>query len=63
MTRAAARERLQVMRLFVSGLNTVAIGQYFGLREPDVERLIHTRTCRDMQREIRMLRDILDAIP
>lgn len=62
MTRAAARERLQVMRLFVSGLNTVEIGRHVQLREPDVERLIHTRTCRDMRREIRMLNDMLDAI-
>lgn len=62
MTKAAARERLQVMRLFSLGHNTAEIARFADIPEADVERLIHSRTCRDMRREINMLRNIVDAI-
>ncbi len=58
MTRAAARERLTVMTLFVGGHNTAEIARRMDLPESDVERLIHTRTCIDMRREISMLRSM-----
>lgn len=61
-SKTATRERLQVMRLFVSGMNTMAIARFMEIPEPDVERIIHTRMCRDMQREIRSLKDLLEAI-
>lgn len=61
-SKTATRERLQVMRLFVSGMNTMAIARFMEIPEPDVERIIHTRMCRDMQREIRSLKDQLEAI-
>lgn len=61
MTRAAARERLAVITLFLGGNNTAEIARRINLAESDVERLIHTRTCRDMRREIRMLRAIAEA--
>lgn len=63
MTRAAARERLQVMQLFRGGNNTAEIARRIGLAESEVERLIHTRTCRDMKREISMLRTIAESAP
>lgn len=62
MNKYAVRERLQIMQLFTSGMNTAEIGRHLDLPEPDIERIIHTRTCRDMQREIRMLRDLRDCV-
>jgi hypothetical protein len=62
MNKWAIRERLQVLQLFTSGNNTAQIAQFMDLPEPDVERLIHTRTCRDMRREMRMLRDLRDCV-
>jgi hypothetical protein len=62
MTRAAARERIDVMRRFVNGMNTAEIGRAIRLAESEVERLIHTRTCLDMKREIAMLKMIAEKV-
>jgi hypothetical protein len=61
MNKWAVRERLQIMRLFQRGFNTAQIGALINLPEPDVERIIHTRTCLDMKREVRMLRSLSDC--
>lgn len=62
VTRAAARERLDVMRRFVNGMNTAEIGRAIRLAESEVERMIHTRTCLDMRREIAMLKMIAENV-
>jgi hypothetical protein len=61
MNKWAVRERLQIMQLFQRGFNTAQIGAAINLPEPDVERIIHTRTCLDMKREVRMLRSLIDC--
>lgn len=61
MNKWAVRERLQIMQLFQRGFNTAQIGAAINMPEPDVERIIHTRTCRDMKREVRMLRSLSDC--
>lgn len=62
MTRTAALERLNVMLRFRDGMNTAEIGRKMRLAESEVERLIHTRTCVDMKREIAMLRTIAEKV-
>ena len=62
MNKWAIRERLQIMQLFRGGMNTAEIGRFMKLPEPSVEKVIHTRICRDMAREIRHLRDLRDCI-
>lgn len=61
-SKRALRERLQVWRLFLSGMNSAEIGRHIGMAECDVERVMHMRMCRDIEREVRSLRDQLEAI-